>query len=348
MPGGRGRRQRNGVRNAAPRYDVCNFYRVMLMRILVAAVILLAPLASHAQAYPAKPIRTIMTLGAGGSAESAARAIGLKLNESMGQPILIEAHGGAGGAVGADMVARAAPDGYTLLFGTTSALVLRRFLVKNVPYDAERDFTPLIQVGETISCVVAGPAVPGTTLADAVEFAKRNPNKVSYGSSGIGTTHHLSGAMIEQLQGVKMIHVPYKSGAQGVIDTVSGRIGLMFGTLGTMTPQVGPGKLKLLAVNNGRRFSKMPEVPTINELIPGYDRPPSWVGYLGPAGLPQPLVQRLHGELNKAILHPDTVERLLQQGILADTSTPAEFAAFIRKNMEVAGKMMRAAGIQPE
>jgi tripartite-type tricarboxylate transporter receptor subunit TctC len=316
-----------------------------MRRMILAVAAIAVPLAALAQPYPAKPIRTVMTLGAGGSAEAAARAIGLKLTESMGQPILVEAQGGAGGAMGAEMVVRAAPDGYTLLFGTTSALVLRRFLVKNTSYDAERDFTPLIQVGETISCVVAGPAVPGSTLAEAVEFAKRNPNKLSYGSSGIGTTHHLSGVLIEQLMGVQMIHVPYKSGAQGVIDTVSGRLGLMFGT---MTPQIGPGKLKLLAINNGRRFHKLPEMPTINELIPGYDRPPSWVGYLGPAGMQQPLVRRLYEELNKAILHPDTVERLLQQGILADTAPPAEFAAFIRKNVEAAGRMMKTAGIEPE
>ena len=309
---------------------------------------LMVPLAAFAQAYPAKPIRTIMTLGAGGSAEAAARAIAHKLTESMGQAVVIEAMGGAGGAIGAQTVARAAPDGYTLLFGTTSALVLRKFLVKNMPYDTLRDFTPIIPVGETISCVVAGPSIPGGTLAEVIEYAKRNPGKVSYGSSGIGTTHHLSGAIIEQLSGAKLVHVPYKGGAQGVLDTVAGRIQLMFGTLGTMTPQIGPGKLRLLAINNGKRYSGTPDTPTIAEVLPGYDRPPSWVGYLGPAGMVTPLVQRLHSELNKAILAPDTVALLATQGILADTSPSAEFAAFLKRNFLEAEKLMKAAGIEPE
>ena len=167
-------------------------------------------------------------------------------------------------------------------------------------------------------------------------------------SSGIGTTHHLSGVIIEQLSGARMEHVPYKAGAQGLIDTVAGRIHLMFGTLGTMTPQLGPGKLRLLGINNGKRYPGTPEVPTIAEILPGYDRPPSWVGYLGPAGMPSPLVQRLHAELNKAVLAPDTVERLAQQGILADTSSSAEFAAFIRRNVEAAERLMKAARIEPE
>jgi len=310
--------------------------------------LLAAPLAVLAQPYPAKPIRTIMTLGAGGSAEAAARAISQKLTESMGQAVIIEAMGGAGGAIGATAVARAAPDGYTLLFGTTSALVLRRFLVKNMPYDTLRDFTPIIPVGETISCVVAGPSIPGNTLAEVIDYARRNPGKVSFGSSGIGTTHHLSGGIIAQLSGAKMVHVPYKGGSQGVIDTVAGRVQLMFGTLGTMTPQLGPGKLRLLAINNGKRYPGTPDVPTIAEVLPGYDRPPSWVGYLGPGGMAPPLVQRLHGELNKAILAPETVALLATQGILADTTSSAEFAIFIRRNFDAAEKMMKAAGIEPE
>lgn len=310
--------------------------------------LLAMPPAAHAQTYPAKPIRVIMTLGAGGGGDAAARLIAQKLSESVGQPVLVEAQGGAAGAIGAEMVARAAPDGYTLAFAISSTMILRKFLVKNTTYDAIRDFTPIMQLAETIAVVVAGPSMPANTLAEAIEYARRNPGKVSYGSSGIGTTHHLAGEMIQLITGVKMVHVPYKSGSQGAVDAISGRIQLMFNIMGSMLPHVGPGKLKILAVNNGKRFHRLPDVPTIAEVIPGYDRSPGWIGYMGPAGLPQLIVKRLYDELHKAATLPEVSEKLDALGIPVDTLNPAEFSNHIKRTLEVTAKLMKAARIEPE
>jgi tripartite-type tricarboxylate transporter receptor subunit TctC len=314
----------------------------------IVAAILAIPAMAGAQTYPAKPIRMVMTLGAGGSAEIAARLLAQKVSDSVGQPVLVEPGGGAGGAIGATTVMRAAPDGYTILFGTTGALVLRKFIVKDTPYDTLRDFTPLMQLGETVSAIAATMSIPGNTLPEVLEYVKKNPGKLSYGSTGIGTTHHLSGEMISMLTGVKWEHVPYKNSNQAVLDTVTGRIHLMFTTLGSMQPQITAGKLKLLALNNVKRFHRAPGVPTVQEVLPGYDRPPSWVGLLGPAGMPQPTVQRLYTELSRAGSSPEVVEKLDEIGILADPKSPGDFTAFIKANFAAVDKLMKQAGIQPE
>jgi tripartite-type tricarboxylate transporter receptor subunit TctC len=303
---------------------------------------------AEAQSYPTKPIRVIQTLGTGGGAEPLARLIGQRVSEVLGQPVVIEPQAGAGGAIGVAMVARSAPDGYTLALGSVSALVMRGLLTKNTPYQAPRDFSPIILLGETVSCVVSGPALPLNTLAEVFEFARRNPGKVAYGSSGIGTTHHLSGVMVEHLTGANMLHVPYKGGGESFQGLMSGQIQLLYGIVGTVVPQLKSGKVKMLAINAGRRFSRMPEVPTIGEVLPGYDRPPSWNGFLGPAGVPQPIVQRLYQEMNRAALQPEVVEKLLDLGFVVETANPEEFTAYIRRSNELFAKLVKAAKIEPE
>ena len=321
-----------------------------LARVLVAVVssLCLFPGAALPQAWPAKPIRVIMTLGAGGGAEPLGRLVGQKLGEALGQPIVFEAQGGAGGAIGAAMVAKAAPDGYTIGFSTPSSLVLRKFLAKNVPYDTLRDFTPVILVGETMAAIVSSATLPVNTLAEMVEYARRNPGKLNYGTTGIGTTHHLSGVLIEQLTGIQMVHVPYKSGGDTINALLGGQVQVLFGVLGTMIPQMKTGKVKLLAINGGKRFHRMPDVPLVSEVIKGYDRPPSWVAYVGPAGLPQPIVRRLYEEINKIVTQPEVSAKFEDGGILVDTATPEQFAAFLRENFELTARIMKAAKIEPE
>ena len=325
----------------------------LLLRLLprfLAAACLLATGAALAQApaWPAKPIRVIMTLGAGGGAEPLGRLVGQKLGEVLGQPIVFEAQGGAGGAIGAAMIAKAPPDGYTLGFSTPSSLVLRKFLAKSVPYDTLRDFTPVILVGETMAAIVASSALPVNTLAELIEYARRNPGKINYGTTGIGTTHHLSGVLIEQLTGIQIVHVPYKSGGDTINALLGGQVQVLFGVLGTMIPQMKTGKVKLLAINGGKRFYRMPEVPIVSEVIKGYDRPPSWVAYVGPAGLPQPIVRRLYEEINRIVTQPEVSARFEDGGILVDTATPEQFAGFLRDNFELTGRIMKAAKIEPE
>ena len=304
--------------------------------------------AARAQTYPVKPIRVIQTLGAGGGSDPLARLIGQKVSDVLGQPLVIESQSGAGGSIGVNMVARAAPDGYTLALGSVSALVMRRLLTKNTPYEAPKDFSPIILLGETVSCVVSSPAVPGNTLAAVLDYAKRNPGKVAYGSSGVGTTHHLSGVMVEQLTGADMLHVPYKGGGESFQGLLSGQVQMLYGIVGTVAPHLKSGKVRMLAINAGKRFSRMPEVPTIGEVLPGYDRPPSWNGFLGPAGIPAPIVQRLYVEMNRAATQPEVVEKLLDLGFVVDTANPEEFTSYIRRSNELFGKLVKAAKIEPE
>ncbi len=289
-----------------------------------------------------------MTLGAGGGAEPLGRLVGQKLGDALGQPIVFEAQGGAGGAIGAAMVAKAPPDGYTIGFSTPSSLVLRKFLAKNVPYDTLRDFAPIILVGETMAAIVSSSALPVNSLSEMIEYARRHPGKLNYGTTGIGTTHHLSGVLIEQLTGIQIVHVPYKGGGDSMQALLGGQVQLLFGVLGTMVPQMKTGKVKLLAINGGKRFHRMPDVPIVSEVIKGYDRPPSWIGYIGPANLPQPIVRRLYDEIHAIVVQPDVTAKFEDGGILIDTATPEQFGAFLKDNFELTARIMKAARIEPE
>jgi tripartite-type tricarboxylate transporter receptor subunit TctC len=246
-------------------------------------------------------------------------------------------------------VARAAPDGYTLAFATTSPMVLRPFLVKNTPYDTLRDFTPITQVGEAVASVVASPTLPVGSLKEFIDYARANPGKISFGSSGIGTTHHLSGELMMQATGIKMVHVPYKSGGQAIQDLVTGRIQLLFGVFASSLPHIKAGKAKLLAINGGSRYAPTPNIPTVSEVISGYDRPPGWMAYFGPAGLPQPIVKRLHADIVKAMHHPEVGAVFEKLGLVVETSeTPERFAAEVKRHYDRAGALVKAAGIEPE
>jgi tripartite-type tricarboxylate transporter receptor subunit TctC len=315
------------------------------MAVCVAVVV---PAAALGQTYPSKPIRNVLTVGVGGGADVLARMIGDKVFQSMGQPVVLDPQGAAGGAVGADMVARASPDGYTLLYGTSSTLVIRKFLARNTSYDVQRDFVPLMMLGETMSCVVAGPRLQVSTLAEAIEQARRNPGKLSYGSSGIGTTHHLAGEMVQMLTGTQMIHVPYKTGAQAAAEAVGGQLDLVYNILGPLQPFITSGKLRLLAVNSSRRYPQLPDVPAIAEILPGFQAPTSWSGYFAPAGLPEPIARRLSAELLKAASSADVVGKGLGFGFLIDPQGPAELAAAIRQSLDSTARIIKSAGIEPE
>lgn len=301
-----------------------------------------------AQSYPSKPVRMIQSLGVGGGSDPLARLISQKLGESLGQPIVIETQAGAGGAIGANMVARAAPDGYTFGFAAASGLVLRKFLTRSLPYDVLKDFTPIMVLGETLACVVASSAIPAMTLPEAIEYSRRNPGKVNYGSSGIGTVHHLSGVVVDQLTGAGMTHVPYKSGGDSLNGLLGGQVQMVFGIIGTMVPQAKAGKVRMLAINSGKRFARMPEIPTIAEVLPGYERPPGWNGFVGPAGLPAPITKRLYEDLNRIANSTEVSEKLLDLGFVVDTQSPEQFTAQLRRSLEISERIVRAARIEAE
>jgi tripartite-type tricarboxylate transporter receptor subunit TctC len=308
---------------------------------------LAASSAAFAQPYPAKPVRVIMTVGAG--ADLMARLVGQKVGDALGQPLVTEIQSAAGGAIGTDLVARAVPDGHTLLLTAAFSQINRVFLAKNTPYDPVKDFTPIAQIASTISAVAAHPSLPASSMKELIEHARRNPGKVPYGSSGVGTTGHLSMELVKILTGVNMLHVPYKSGSQSVTDLLGGQIPLSVVSLSPVIAHVKSGKLKLIAMNTGQRFRLLADVPTIGEQIPGYEPPPAWTGYLGPAGLPEGIVRRLNAEMNAAARSPEVRDKLEAIGfVVSATNTPAEFAATIRRDLEHVGKIVKSAGIQPE
>ena len=316
------------------------------VRATLATLMLVAAVTGHAQPYPAKPVRVVLTISGGG--ETNARVVMDRMSQVLGQPFVVDAQSGAGGAVGATAVARAAADGYTLLYGTNSAMSLRRYLVKDMPYDTLRDFVPVAKIGEATSAVAAGANSPFKTLADVIDYAKKNPGKVSYGTPGIGTTHHLSGVLIEQMTGVQMVHVPYKSSPQSTTDLIGGRVDIVFTTLSTFLPFVDSGKLRIVAINGGSRYDKLPDVPTVNDLLPGFERPSSWIGVFAPTGTPPVVVKRLSDEFVKQVGLPEVRARIGSLGTMADPMTSEQFGAFVRRDVESVGRLMKAAGIQPE
>jgi tripartite-type tricarboxylate transporter receptor subunit TctC len=271
------------------------------------------------------------------------------MSEALGQPVIVDPQSAAGGAVGASIVARAPADGYTIAYATSSALLLRPFITKNTPYDTLRDFTPIGQVGEAVAAMVVSNAIPANTMKEFVEYAKKNPGKISYGTSGVGTTHHLSGEVLQQLTGIKLVHVPYKGGGQSMQDLAGGQIDMLFGVLASTLPQIQAGKMKLLAINMDKRYKGAPDTPTVRESLPGYERPPGWMAYFGPAALPATIATRLHAEINKAMNHPEAISVFDKLGLGIEVSeSPQQFAAQVKRQYAQAGALVKSAGIEPE
>ncbi len=307
---------------------------------------LLVPALAFAQSYPTKPIHNVLNVGGGG--ETIARLVAAKMAESMGQPILIEQNTAAAGSIASAAVAKAAPDGYTFLYTTTNAQVYRPFLARNVPYDPIRDFTPLSKLGEAILCVAVPPDSPFRTMGDVVAFARQNPGKLIYATSGVGTTHHPSAEILSSVAGIRMLHVPYKDANQATNDLLGGRVPLLWTIFGTAYPFHTSGKLRMIALNNKARFKLVPDLPTLGEQVPGYEPPPGWTAYFGPPGMPQNVVRRLNAEIIKAINQPDVISRMDALGLVVETSTPEELAAEVKRDLERTAQIVKAAGIQPE
>ena len=316
-----------------------------MRRSLCLALLALAG-AAHAQSYPTRPIRSIMTVA--GGADIVARLVAQGLTGALGQPVVVETQSGAGGAIGAEAVARAVPDGYTIMLTSASALVMNRFLSKSARLDPLKDFTPITKAFETVALVVTSPALPVGSMRDLVEYAKRHPGKLSYGTSGIGTTHHLSGELIRLLTGIDWVHVPYKGGPPVITDLIGGEIQVGFSILATAAPFIASRKIKILAVNGAKRYHVIGDVPTVTEQLPGYEPPSTWGGYFGPAGMPQAIVVRLHDEIARILNSPEVRAKAEDIGFPVATSTPEELTATIRRDIEYTARIVKAVGIRPE
>jgi tripartite-type tricarboxylate transporter receptor subunit TctC len=316
---------------------------------IAAAACLAATFGAAAQAYPAKPIRVVVTQPPGGiGTDMVIRLMAPKMSEALGQPVVVDNRGGASGVIGAEIVAHAAPDGYTLMFSTPTQVITVLFLSKSVPYDPLKDFTPITVAAEPVTCLVVNAAVSANSVRELIDYAKRNPGKLSYGTPGIGSVYHLTGETFNAAAGVNLIHVPYKGPMQALNDLFGGRIEVSYTSLGTALPFQRAGKLKVLAILEGARYSGTPELATVGESVPGFEKPASWFALFGPAGLPQPLVARLHAEAVKALHAPDVRAKLDEGAIAIVANTPEQFAAMLKRGREVYGAAAKAANLKPE
>jgi tripartite-type tricarboxylate transporter receptor subunit TctC len=296
-------------------------------------------------AYPERPITLIVPWAPGGSTDILARAIGEQLTKSMGQPIVVDNRAGASGNIGSHIVAKAKPDGYTLLIGSMSTHAMNPALMSNMPFKGSDDFTPIALVANVINTMVVNPSVPAKNLREFIAYAKANPGKLAYASAGGGSTNHLSAEMFKKAAGIDMLHVPYKGGAPAVLATVANETQVLF-SAGTQTlPHVKAGKLNLAAVTESKRSKLLPDVPTVAEVLPGYEMS-VWYAVFGPAGLPRDLVTRLNAEINKALAMPEIRSRMEAIGVDVVISTPEQLAAQLKQDTERYGKVIKDLGIK--
>ena len=305
------------------------------------------PLLAFSQ-WPGKPIRLIVPYAPGGSTDLLGRSVAAKLGEALGQQVLVDNRAGANGTLGSDLVARAAPDGYTILLGTGATHGLTSLLSKNVPYDPLKDFTPITAAAEVPIVLCVNPSVPATNAKELIEWAKKNPGKLSYGSSGTGSPHHLSGELFKQVAGIDMVHVPYKGAGPAVQDLVGNQIPALFTTLSTALPHIRAGRIRALGLVEAKRQQSAPEIPTIGESIPGYAMPASWLGFFAPAGLPEAILKRYNGEIVKAVQSPDVRAKLEAAGMPIVGTTSEEFARMVKDDFETFRRIVNAAGLKPE
>ena len=319
---------------------------------LLAAFVLgaLAALAFNApaQPYPSRPIRMLVPNVPGSAYDLSGRLITAKMAEGLGQPVICENRAGANGVPAADFVAKSAPDGYTLLWGSPSQNIMAQLVSKNVPYDGMKDFTPISIGAVSVQVLVTRTALPMRTVADLVAYARANPGKLSYGSAGIGSTYHLAGEALKQAAGIDMVHIPYKGAMQALQDLYAGQLEVSMLTLGTAAPLHASGKLRMLGLLQGARYRGMPDLPTVGESVAGFELPGSWYALIGPAGMAPPVVQRLYQALASALKTQDVRDWLEKNLHEAGGNTPEEFAAEYRRSFDIYARAIRAAGVRPE
>ncbi|MEA3152715.1 MAG: hypothetical protein QOK44_304, partial [Betaproteobacteria bacterium] len=298
-----------------------------------------------AQTYPDKPVRVIVPAPPGGALDIVARYVTQKLSEPFGAQFIVDNRGGAGGGIGADAAARAAPDGYTLLLSSSSAVSVNPHFVPRAA-DPLQVFTPIVLVGWSPNVLVIHPSVPAKSVKELIAVAKARPDALAFGSNGAGSLSHLTGALFMQRAGIRMLHVPYKGAAPAVIDTMAGNVSVLFAAYASASAQARSGKLRALAVTSAKRVEIAPDLPTIAEsALPGFEST-QWWGVYGPAGLQVNVVTRLNAELNRILHATETRKRFAIEGAEPAGGTPAELAAYHKADYEKWGKVIRSAGIK--
>jgi tripartite-type tricarboxylate transporter receptor subunit TctC len=306
------------------------------------------PRGAQAQPYPSKPIRFVVPYPAGGPLDTVARLLGQKVSESTHEPVIVDNKPGAGGNIGADAVAKAPPDGYTILMGAVATHAINPTLYASIPYDPIKDFIPVTQIASTPNVLVVNPAVPAGNVREFIAYAKANPGKLNFGSGSTGSAGHLAGELFKAMAGIDMTHVPYKGAAPAMNDLIGGQIQLMFDNLASSLAQVRAGKVRALAVTTAKRSALAPELPTIAESgLPGFDIN-TWFGIFVPARTPHEIVERLHAEFTKALAAPDIRERMLNLGAEPVGSSSGEFAAYIRAESGKYARIIKASGARAD
>ena len=313
---------------------------------LAGTFFLAAASTAFAQGYPAKPIRIIVPFAPGGATDILARAIGQKMTEGLGQPVIVDNRPGAGGNIGSDVVAKAQPDGYTLLMGGVGPNAINATLYPKLPYDAANDFAAVAHVANVTNLLVVHPSVPAKSVKELIAIAKARPGKLTHASSSPGSAGHLAGEMMKIMAGIDMVTVNYKGSAPALVDLISGQVDLMFDNMPPSLPHIKSGKLKALAVSGGERTSVFPDLPTIAESgLPGFDAG-SWFGILAPAGTPPAIVNRLNAVIVKSLTSPELRERLSSQGAAPVGGTPEQFGRHIRAEIAKWAKVIKAANVK--
>ena len=315
------------------------------MRAFLLAALLAASGLASAQAWPSKPVHLVVPYPPGGPVDISARLVAAKLQGGLGQPVVVENKPGAGGNIGADYVAKSAPDGHTLLMGAIATHAINPALYPKFPYDPLRDFRHVALLVQVPNVLVVNNDVPARSVKELIEHAKGNPGKLDFASGSTGSTGHLAGELFKQMTGTYMVHIPYKGAAPAVVDLMSGRVHLMFDNLASALPNIKAGKVRALAVTTARRSQFVPELPTLAESgLPGFDLT-TWWGIMAPAATPQPVVDRLAAETAKAMSAPDLRARLAAMGSEPPAvRSPAEFSAFVARELKVYAGLVKRSG----
>ena len=315
---------------------------------VVAIALAIAASLCEAQTYPSRPIRLVITFPPGGTTDFVGRPIAQKLSEFFGQSVVVDNRGGAGGVIATMIVAQAPADGYTLLLGTSSGMLINPLLNPKLPYDSFRDFSPVSRTNINPQALVANAALPVNNVKELIAYAKANPGKLNVASSGIGTPNHLGAEMLKYLAKIDIVHIAYKGGGPAMTDLIAGQVQLQFSSIPTVLTHAKAGRIKLLAIGSGKRSPALPDVPTIAEAgVPGYEYT-TWYGVFGPRGMSKSVVNQLNGAVGKALASPDVHQRLMSQGAEPSPSTPEELTQYMREESARWAKLIKAANIKVE
>jgi len=319
-----------------------------MKRCLLLAMLITTAVAAGAADFPVRPIRMVVPFGAGSNSDLLARTVAVRMAETWGQQVVVDNRPGAGGNIGTDLVAKAPPDGYTIVLGAASVLAINQSLYTVMPYDTNTAFAPITNMEKTTNMLIVTPALPVKSVSDLIAYGKANPGKLTYASAGAGGTIHLSAELFKSMTGITMEHIAYKSSPLAHIDMISGQVHVMFDAMPTALPQVKANRLRPVAVTTAKRSLQMPELPTVAEAgLPGYEAA-GWFGYAAPARTPRDIIGKLNTEIVRILKLPDVRERLIAQGAEPVGDSPEEFAKFIQSEAAKWGKVIRALNLKIE